>query len=137
MDQSLITYTNTRGNGIRLIYRSLCDTALFPNLKTHCTMSNKWCPSYSMHTTWRLVYINAHVCPFSLSFFRTSNIISSKIFSRRNETSQQSRINFTLQTNVEHVVKLKESFKHIVRPFIRRSIKEKFRNELNESWKYI
>ena len=124
MDQSLITYTNTRGNGIRLIYRSLRDAALFPNLKTHCTMSNKWCPSYSMHTTWRLVYINAHVCPFSLSFFRTSNIISSKIFSRRNEASQQSRINFTLQTNVEHVVKLKESFEHIERPFMTRSIKK-------------
>ena len=134
IDQSLITYTNSRGNGIRLIYRSLCDVALFPNLKTHCTTCNKWCPSSSMHTTWRLVYINAHVCPFSLSFFRTSNIISSKIFSRRNEASQQSRINFALQTNVEHVVKLKESFEHIVRPFIRRSIKEKFGNELNESW---
>ena len=124
VDHSLITYTNDRSNGIRLIYRSLCEVELFSNLKTHCTISNKWCPSSRMHTTWRLVYINAHVCPFSLSFFRTSNIISSKIFSRRNEASQQSRINFTLQTNVEHVVKLKESFEHIERPFMTRSIEK-------------
>ena len=131
-DQYRITYTNDRINGIGLIYRSLCELPLFSNLKTHCTISNKWCPSSRMHTTWRLVYIDAHVRPFSLSFFRTSNIISSKIFSRRNEASQQSRINFALQTNAEHVVKLKESFEHIERPSMTRSIKKKFWNEI---WK--
>ena len=80
VDHSLITYTNDRSNEIRLIYRSPCKVGLFSNLKTHCTISNKWCPSSRMHTTWRLVYINAHVCPFSLSFFRTSNITSRKYF---------------------------------------------------------